>query len=103
MALEDRRKNKSQAASTISETERIVTGQVPANRREEMLEHLKLFGYKPRSDDTPVAHCRLFWQAARRRKGGGKEGSDCEKVRRPHLCSRRQDARPFNNGTCHQA
>ncbi|HEY3094418.1 MAG TPA: hypothetical protein VGJ42_01540 [Nitrososphaera sp.] len=47
MALEDRRKKKSQAASTISEIERIVAGQVPANRREEILEYLKLFGYKP--------------------------------------------------------
>jgi hypothetical protein len=47
MALEDRKKKKGQAASTIMEAERIVAGQVPPNRREEMLEYLKLFGYKP--------------------------------------------------------
>lgn len=47
MASEERRKRKGQTASTITEAERIVSGQVPANRREEMLEYLKLFGYKP--------------------------------------------------------
>jgi hypothetical protein len=46
MAL-DGKKRKGQTASTITEAERIVAGQVPANRREEMLEYLKLFGYQP--------------------------------------------------------
>jgi hypothetical protein len=47
MALDDRKKRKYQTASAITEAERIVSGQVPANRREEILEYLKLFGYKP--------------------------------------------------------
>jgi hypothetical protein len=46
MAL-DSRKRKGQAASAITEAERVVSEQVPADRREEMLEYLKLFGYKP--------------------------------------------------------
>jgi hypothetical protein len=44
---EDRRKRKGQTASTIAEAERMVSDQVTPNRREEILEYLKLFGYKP--------------------------------------------------------
>lgn len=47
MALDDRKKRKDQSASAITEAERMVAGQVPEDRRQEMLEYLKLFGYKP--------------------------------------------------------
>jgi hypothetical protein len=47
MALDDKKKKKALTASTIIEAERIVSDQVPADRREEILEYLKLFGYKP--------------------------------------------------------
>lgn len=45
---DDRRKRKGQAvASSILEAERIVSEQVPPDRRQEILEYLKLFGYNP--------------------------------------------------------
>src|ERR687897_2478019 len=50
MSLTDnKRKKGGQTASstTITEAEHIVADQVPSNRREEVLEYLKLFGYKP--------------------------------------------------------
>jgi hypothetical protein len=49
MSLTDSRRKKrgSQTASTISEAERIVADQVTSNRQAEILEYLKLFGYKP--------------------------------------------------------
>jgi hypothetical protein len=49
MSLTDNRRKKrgAQTASTISEAERIVADQVTSNRRTEILEYLKLFGYKP--------------------------------------------------------
>jgi len=46
MAL-DSRKRKGKPVSTIAEAEQIVSGQVPEDRRKEMLEYLKLFGYNP--------------------------------------------------------
>jgi hypothetical protein len=42
-----RKKRGGQAASTITEAERIVVDEVTFNRRAEILEYLKLFGYKP--------------------------------------------------------
>ena len=51
MSLTDnKRKKGGQTASsttTITEAEHIVADQVPSNRREEVLEYLKMFGYKP--------------------------------------------------------
>ena len=50
MALADdkRKRRKGQTtASSLTEAERIVSDQVPSNRRQEILEYLKLFGYKP--------------------------------------------------------
>jgi hypothetical protein len=42
-----RKKRGAQTVSTISEAERIVADQVTSNRQAEILEYLKLFGYKP--------------------------------------------------------
>jgi hypothetical protein len=50
MSLTDnKRKKRGQTASTttIAEAEHIVADQVPSNRHAEILEYLKLFGYKP--------------------------------------------------------
>ncbi|MDQ4066809.1 MAG: hypothetical protein M3114_04405, partial [Thermoproteota archaeon] len=51
MSLTDNsRKKRGQTASsstTIAEAEHIVSDQVSSNRRAEILEYLKLFGYKP--------------------------------------------------------
>jgi hypothetical protein len=50
MSLTDnKRKKRGQTASstTITKAEDIVAEQVPSNRRDEILEYLKLFGYKP--------------------------------------------------------
>jgi hypothetical protein len=48
MSLTDnRRKKRGQTASTITEAEHIIVNQVTSNRQEEILEYLKLFGYKP--------------------------------------------------------
>jgi hypothetical protein len=48
MSLTDnRRKKRDQTASTITEAEHKVAEQVSSNRRAEILEYLKLFGYKP--------------------------------------------------------
>jgi hypothetical protein len=81
MALDSRKRN-GQIASAITEAKRMVSEQVSANRREEMLEYLKLFGYKP--DRTilqvhiagyfgkvrPSARAAEKRQAASRRYGG---------------------------------
>lgn len=56
MAQDDRKKRKGQTASTITEAERIVSDQVPSNRRKEMLDYLKLFGYKP---DTTILQVHI--------------------------------------------
>ena len=46
--VDDRRKRKgAQMASTSSDAQRLVEDQVTSNRRIEILEYLKLFGYKP--------------------------------------------------------
>src|ERR687897_757468 len=42
-----RKKGGQTTSTTITEAEHIVADQVPSNRREEVLEYLKLFGYKP--------------------------------------------------------
>src|SRR5687767_9992266 len=48
MSLTDNRRNKrGQTGSTITEAEYKVSDQVSSNRRAEILEYLKLFGYKP--------------------------------------------------------
>ena len=48
MSLTDnRRKKRGQTVSTITEAEHIVADQVTSNRQEEILDYLKLFGYKP--------------------------------------------------------
>ena len=47
LAENRRKKRGAQAASTITEAERIVVNQVTSNRQAEILEYLKLFGYKP--------------------------------------------------------
>jgi hypothetical protein len=48
MSLADnKRKKGGRLASTIVDATPIVTNQVPSNRRDEILEYLKLFGYKP--------------------------------------------------------
>jgi hypothetical protein len=48
MLLTDNRRNKrGHTASTITEAEHRVAAQVTSNRQEEILEYLKLFGYKP--------------------------------------------------------
>lgn len=45
--IDNRRKKRGQTASTITEAEHMVADEVPSNRRAEILEYLKLFGYKP--------------------------------------------------------
>jgi hypothetical protein len=48
MSLTDnRRKKRGQTGSTITEAKHRVADQVTSNRQEEILEYLKLFGYKP--------------------------------------------------------
>jgi hypothetical protein len=47
MAPEDGKKRKGQAALTLMEAERIVADEVPTNRREQIRDYLRLFGYKP--------------------------------------------------------
>ena len=48
MSLTDnRRKKGGRLASTFVDAAPIVAGQVPLNRQEEILDYLKLFGYKP--------------------------------------------------------
>jgi hypothetical protein len=47
LAENKRKKGGAQTASTITEAERIVANQVTSNRQAEILEYLKLFGYKP--------------------------------------------------------
>jgi hypothetical protein len=48
MSLTDnKRKKGGRGASTVVDAAPIVANQVPSNRREEILEYLKLFGYKP--------------------------------------------------------
>jgi hypothetical protein len=44
---DNRRKKGGRVASTIVDAAPIVAGQVPLNRQEEILDYLKLFGYKP--------------------------------------------------------
>src|SRR5215216_4820484 len=44
---DNRRKKWVQTASTITEAEQRIANQVTSNRQEEILEYLKLFGYKP--------------------------------------------------------
>jgi hypothetical protein len=45
--IDNKRKKGTRIASTTVEAAPIVADQVPSNRREEILEYLKLFGYKP--------------------------------------------------------
>jgi hypothetical protein len=45
--IDNKRKKGGHGASTTVGTAPIVAAQVPSNRREEILEYLKLFGYKP--------------------------------------------------------
>lgn len=45
MALDDKRKKRAPTVSTIAE--QVVADQAPPDRRKEMLEYLKLFGYRP--------------------------------------------------------
>jgi hypothetical protein len=47
LAENRRKKTGAQTASTLTEAERVVADQVTFNRRSEILEYLKLFGYKP--------------------------------------------------------
>jgi hypothetical protein len=52
MSITDNRRKKrgqtaSSSSSTVAEAEHIVADQVTYNRRAEILEYLKLFGYKP--------------------------------------------------------
>ena len=57
---DNKKKRKGQAASAIVEAERIVSNQVPLDRHDEILEYLKLFGYKP--DRTIVqVHVEHQW------------------------------------------
>lgn len=46
MALDEKKKRRPQVTSAVA-AERAVAEQVPPNRRRDMLEYLKLFGYKP--------------------------------------------------------
>ena len=45
--IDNKRKKGGRGASTTAGAAPIVAAQVPSNRREEILEYLKLFGYKP--------------------------------------------------------
>ena len=45
--IDNKRKKGTRIASTTVDGAPIVADQVPSNRREEILEYLKLFGYKP--------------------------------------------------------
>jgi hypothetical protein len=66
MALEDKKEGKIQSASTITDAKRVVTEQVPPNRREEILEYLELFGYKP---DRTILQVYIAGFFNRRRAG----------------------------------
>ena len=46
MSLNEKKKRRSQAVSTI-DAEQVVASQVPPDRRKEMLEYMQLFGYNP--------------------------------------------------------
>ncbi|HEX7032629.1 MAG TPA: SHOCT domain-containing protein [Nitrososphaera sp.] len=45
MSLGEKKKRRTPAASSVAE--QVIAGQVPPDRRKEILEYLKLFGYKP--------------------------------------------------------
>ncbi|MEW6604553.1 MAG: hypothetical protein AB1351_07680 [Thermoproteota archaeon] len=45
MAMDEKKKRRTQTASTMAQ--QVVADQVPPDRRKEILEYLKLFGYKP--------------------------------------------------------
>lgn len=53
---DDKKKRKGLAASAITEVERIVSDQVPPAKPHEILEYLKLFGYKP---DRTISHVHV--------------------------------------------
>jgi hypothetical protein len=71
MSLTDnKRKRRGQAASsstTITKAEDLVAEQVPSNRREEFLEYLKLFGYKP---DRTILQVHIVGFFNKRRASG---------------------------------
>jgi len=71
MALpDDKKKRKGLTASATAEAERVVAGQVMPERRQEMLEYLKLFGYKP---DRTIIQVHIAGFFNKKRTATGRE------------------------------
>jgi hypothetical protein len=73
MALADdkgKRRKVQPAALSLTEAERIVSDQVPTNRRQEILEYLKLFGYKP---DRTIIQVHIAGFFNKKRTATGRE------------------------------
>lgn len=88
MSLTDnRRKKRGQTASTtsIAEAEHIVAEQVSSNRRAEILEYLKLFGYKPDRTILQVHIVGFF----------NKQQANARSVRQREAASRRYGGTTF--------
>src|SRR5919199_942846 len=80
MSLTDSRLKRrgAQTTSTITEAQRIIADQVSSNRREEILEFLKLFGYKPDRTILQV-HISGFFN---KRRAGSKATEQRDKAAR---------------------
>ncbi len=89
---DDKKKRKGLAASAITEAERVVSEQVPQDRRQEMLEYLKLFGYKP---DRTIIQVHIAGFFNKKRTATGKEAEKktgyCKEVRRNDVRNSWQD------------
>jgi Short C-terminal domain len=68
LAENRRKKTGAQTASTITEAERVVANQVTFNRRSEILEYLRLFGYKPDRTILQIHIAGFFNKRYRTRK-----------------------------------
>src|SRR5919202_5556309 len=67
--VDDRRKRKgAQMTSTSADAQRLVEDRVTSNRRSEILEYLKLFGYKPDRTILQVHIAGFFNKAHGKRK-----------------------------------
>ncbi len=67
---DDKRKRKGPATSAVTEAERIVSEQVPQDRRQEMLGYLKMFGYKP---DRTIIQVHIAGFFNKKRTATGRE------------------------------
>ncbi len=92
MSLTDNgRKKGDRVASTIVDAAPIVAGQVPLNRQEEILDYLKLFGYKPDRTILQV-HIACFFNKRQANARAQVQRGNCQKVWWHDLCSCGEDA-----------